>query len=67
MASLEGCSTNKAPFFTGTHYTFWKIRMRMYIMSLGLEVWAGVELGYAPKDTDTEKESKQDFIANAKV
>ena len=25
-----------------------------------------MELGYAPKDTDIEKESKQDFIANAK-
>ena len=35
-------------------------------MSLGIEVWVVVELGYAPKGTDTEKESKQDFIANAK-
>ena len=36
-------------------------------MSLGIEVWATVELGYAPKDSDTEKEAKQDFIANAKA
>ena len=36
-------------------------------MSLGLEVWVVVELGYAPKDSDTKKESKQDFIANAKA
>ena len=36
-------------------------------MSLGIEVWAAVELGYAPKATDTEKESKQDFVANAKA
>ena len=35
-------------------------------MSLGIEVWAIVEEGYAPKDTDTEKEAKQNFIANAK-
>ena len=26
-----------------------------------------MELGYAPKDSDTEKEAKQDFIANAKA
>ena len=26
-----------------------------------------VDLGYAPKDSDTEKEAKQDFIANAKA
>ena len=67
MASKEGCSTNKAPFFIGENYAFWKIRMRKYIMSLGIEVWATVELGYAPKATDTEKETKQDFVANAKA
>ena len=36
-------------------------------MSLGIEVWGAVELGYAPKATDWEKESKQDFVANAKA
>ena len=36
-------------------------------MSLGIEVWADVKLGYAPKDSDTEKDAKQDFIANAKA
>ena len=67
MASQEGCSTNKAPLFTDTNYAFWKIRMRTYIMSLGIEVWVAMDLGYAPKDSDTEKEAKQDFIANAKA
>ena len=36
-------------------------------MSVGIEVWAVVEEGYAPKDTDTEKNAKQNFIANAKA
>ena len=67
MASKEGCSTNKAPFLTGENYAFWKIRMRTYIMSLGIEVWAAVELGYAPKATNTEKETKPDFVANVKA
>ena len=35
-------------------------------MSLGIEFWATLELGYAPKETDIEKETKQDFVANAK-
>ena len=39
----------------------------MYIMSLGIEVWVVVELGYAPKEYDSEKDAKQDFVANAKV
>ena len=41
--------------------------MRAYIMSIGIEVWVAVEFGYAPKATDSEKEAKQDFVANAKA
>ena len=67
MASLEGCSTNKSPLFIGTNYAFWKIRMMTYIMSLGMEFWAAVELGYTPKASDTEKEAKKKFIANEKA
>ena len=67
MASQEGSSTSKAHFFTSANYAFWKIRMRAYIMSLGIEVWATVEFGYAPKVTDLVKEAKQDFVANAKA
>ena len=67
MASQEGSSTNKTPFFTGENYAFWKIRMRTYIMSLGVEVWAVVEFGYDSKADVSEKEAKQDFVANAKA
>ena len=35
-------------------------------MSLGIEFWAAVELGYAPKESDLEKDTKLDFVANAK-
>ena len=59
MASQEGSSNNKAPYFTGANYALWKIRMRAYIMSLGIEVWATVEFGYAPKTIDPEREAKQ--------
>ena len=41
--------------------------MKAYLMSLGLEVWIAVEVKYAPKDTDTEKEAKKNFIANTKA
>ena len=36
-------------------------------MSLGIQVWAALELGYAPKETDLEKYAKQDFVANEKA
>ena len=67
MASLEGYSTNKSPLFIGTNYAFWKIRMRTYIMSRGIEFWAAVELGYAPKESESDKDAKLDFVANAKA
>ena len=36
-------------------------------MSLGIEVWAAVDLGYAPKESDSEEDAKLDFVANAKA
>ena len=41
--------------------------MGTYIKSLEIEFWAVMEEGYAPKDTDIEKYSRQNFIANAKA
>ena len=32
-------SPGKAPFFDGTDYDYWKVRMRAYLLSLGSEVW----------------------------
>jgi hypothetical protein len=42
----EGTSTNKAPLFDGTNFSFWKVRIRTYIMDLGADVWDVVETGY---------------------
>ena len=36
-------------------------------MSLGIDVWAAVEFGYDSKANVSEKEAKQDFVANAKA
>ena len=36
-------------------------------MSLGIEVWVAVEFGYALKESDSEKDAKLDFVANAKA
>lgn len=46
MANLEGSSSNKAPWFNGTNYGFWSIRMERYMNSLGFDVWMVVENGY---------------------
>ena len=46
MTSYEGTSASKPPLFDGTIFSFWKIRMRTYLMALGVDVWDVVETGY---------------------
>ena len=44
----------KVPTFDGEDFVFWKIGMKNYLISIGLEVWALVEEGYdVPKVTPT--------------
>jgi hypothetical protein len=46
MTSHEGTSATKPPLFDGTIFSFWKVRMRTYLMALGVDVWDVVETGY---------------------
>jgi hypothetical protein len=41
----EGSCTNRAPFFDGSNYALWSIRMKTYMVSLGFEVWSAFENG----------------------
>ena len=36
----------RVPIFDGEDHAFWNIRMKNYLISIGLEVWALVEEGY---------------------
>jgi hypothetical protein len=38
MDGQEGFSTNKDPFFDGTNYALWIIRMRTYLMDIGFDI-----------------------------
>jgi hypothetical protein len=58
MSSHEGNSTNKAPLFNGTNVSFWKVRMRTYIMSLGADVWDVVDIGYVKALVLANKDDK---------
>src|SRR5271156_6609547 len=66
MASQDG-STNKAPIFDGTNFSFWKVRMRTFIMSLGAYVWEIVETGYRRPALVETKDEKSAFTFNAKA
>jgi hypothetical protein len=67
MTSHEGSSTNRVPLFDGTNFAFWKIRMRTYLMSLGVDVWDVVETGYVKPVVLASKDDKLEFIFNAKA
>jgi hypothetical protein len=66
MSSHEGNSTNKAPLFNGTNFTFWKVRMRTYIMALGADVWDVVAIGYVKPIVLDNKDDKIEFSFNTK-
>ena len=35
----ESFAKNRAPFFTGTNYPYWKTKMTWYLQSTDLDVW----------------------------
>jgi hypothetical protein len=66
MTSHEGTSASKPPLFDGTNFAFWKIRMRTYLMALGVDVWDVVETGYTKLVVLANKDDKLEFSFNAK-
>jgi hypothetical protein len=46
MDKQERLSLRKYPYFDGIDYAFWKIRMKVYLQSLGYDVWESVKNGY---------------------
>jgi hypothetical protein len=66
MTSHEGTSASKPPLFDGTNFTFWKIRMRTYLMALGVDVWDVVETGYTKPVVLANQDDKLEFSFNDK-
>jgi hypothetical protein len=67
MTSHDGSSTNRPPLFDGTNVAFWKIRMRTHLMSLGVDVWDVVEIGYVKHVVLASKDDKLEFRFNSKA
>ena len=66
MTSHEGTSASKPPLFDGTNFAFWKVRMRTYLMALGVDIWDVVEIGYIQSVVLASKNDKLEFIFNSK-
>ena len=39
-------SLNAPPYFDGSNYAFWKVRMRAFLCSIDDSVWDAVEIGW---------------------
>ena len=39
-------SLNAPPYFDGSNYAFWKVRMRAFLCSIDEAVWDAVEIGW---------------------
>ena len=54
------------PLFDGTNYTYWKVRMKVFLQALGEQVWQAVEVGWikpreASVDWDEETIKAENF------
>ena len=64
MDKQEGFSTNRAPMFDVSNYTFWEILMGVYLKSLGMDIWKLVEDGYKfrKETTNESKETDENIV-----
>ena len=52
MEKYEKYSKLGSPVFDGLNYAFWRIRIKLFLQSLGLDVWKVVVTGYTPLERD---------------
>ena len=46
----EGAAINRAPLFNGEGYAYWKVRMKIFIQAIDIEIWDAIENGpYVPQ------------------
>ena len=66
----EGHSITRPPMFNGTDYTYWKTRMRIFLISMDFELWNLVENGFSKSSLpmiDWNELEKKAFALNAKA
>ena len=65
MGTIKGQSTNKAPLFNGTNYTYWKATMKTYVQANDYDSWKaitqGIEMHTTTEDGEAVPKSKEDF------
>ena len=68
MDKQEGLSINRAPRFKNSKYTFWNMRMEVYMWSLDMDMWKSIEDRYKfPKITDESKQNGDELEENCET
>ena len=53
------------PLFDGTNYAYWKVRMRVFLLSLDEKVWQTIEIGWTkPKEVPADWDEAEIKVAN---
>ena len=59
-------SSNALPYFDGSNYAFWKVRMRAFLFSINETVWDAMEVGWTrPEATKSIWDKATLAVANA--
>ena len=59
-------SLNVPPYFDGSNYAFWKVRMRAFLCSINDTIWDAVEIGWTRlKATKSTQDKTALAVANA--
>ena len=66
MDHQEGLVANIPPLFTGNNHSFWSVRMRCHLMSLGCKIWSSVEKGYKIDKLPTDRDGLDEYESNEK-
>ena len=59
-------SLNAPPYFDGSNYAFWKVRMRAFLCSIDESVWDAVEIGWTrPEEAKSTWDKTALAVSNA--
>ena len=61
-------SLNAPPYFNGSNYAFWKVRMRAFLCSIDESVWDAIDIGWTrPEAAKSEWDKAAIMAVNANI
>ena len=61
-------SLNAPPYFNGSNYAFWKVRMRAFLCSIDERVWDAIDIGWTrPEAAKSEWDKAAIMAVNANI